>query len=135
MKAIIILLVVGVLGFVSYTYFDRFMVSENFESDVEGIIQIDAPNEEAIRKEMLKKAEERGVIINPDEIFISIEDTEEKTIAGSIVGRGGMKVETKKLTVRFPYTVKSLGLSKAYHMERFRLFTARVKMPEPNIPE
>lgn len=135
MKAIIILLIVGLLGFVSYTYLDRFMVSENFESDVEGLIQSDTPNEKAIRTGIMKKAEERGVIINPDEIFISIENTEEKTIAGSIVGRAGMNVSTKKLTIKFLYTVKSLGLSKTYRFERFRLFTVRASMPEPNIPE
>lgn len=135
MKAIIILLIVGLLGFVSYTYLDRFMVSENFESDVEGLIQSDTPNEGAIRTGIMKKAEERGIIINPDKIFITIEDTEEKTIAGSIVGRAGMNVSTKKLTIKFLYTVKSLGLSKTYRFERFRLFTVRASMPEPNIPE
>lgn len=135
MKTIIILLIVGLLGFVSYTYLDRFMVSENFESDVEGLIQSDMPNEEAIRTGIIKKAEERGVSINPNEIFISIEGTEEKTIAGAIVGRAGMNVLTKKLAVRFPYTVKSLGLSKTYSFERFRLFTVRALMPEPDIPQ
>ncbi len=135
MKAVIILVIIGVIGFFSYAHFNRFMVSEGFKKDVEGVIQMGAPNEEMIRAAILKKANERGIIVNPEEILISIEDTEEKTIAGSIVGMAGMKVETKKLTVRFPYTVRSLGLSKTYTLERFRLFTVSASMPAPNIPQ
>ncbi|MBI5043620.1 MAG: hypothetical protein HZC10_07295 [Nitrospirae bacterium] len=135
MKAIIILVVVGVIGFVAYAHFNRFMISEGFNSDIEGIIQMGTPNEEMIKAAILKKANERGIIVNPDEILINIEDTEEKTIAGSIVGMAGMKVETKKLTVRFPYTVRSLGFSKTYNLERFRLFTVSASMPQPDIPQ
>mgnify|MGYP003393465217 CR=1 FL=1 len=135
MKAVIILVIVSVIGFFSYAHFNRFMISEGFEKDVEGVIQMGTPNEEMIRAAILKKANNRGIIVNPNEILISIEDTEEKTVAGSIVGMAGMKVETKKLTVRFPYTVKSLGLSKTYNFERFRLFTVSASMPAPVIPQ
>jgi len=135
MKAVIILVIVGVIGFFSYAHFNRFMTSEGFKKDVEGVIQMGTPNEEMIRAAVLKKANDRGIIVNPAEIIISIEDTEEKTIAGSIVGMAGMKVETKKLTVRFPYTVKSLGFSKTYNFERFRLFTVSASMPAPVIPQ
>ena len=135
MKAIIILVIVVVIGFVAYAHFNRFMISENFNSDIEGIMQMGTPNEESIKGGILRKAKERNVAINPDEISISIEDTEEKTIAGSIVGRAGMKVETKKLTVKFPYTVKSLGLSRTYNLEKFRLFTVSASMPEIGIPK
>ncbi|MBI3353979.1 MAG: hypothetical protein HY034_03715 [Nitrospirae bacterium] len=134
MKTVIILVIVGVIGFFSYAHFNRFMTSEGFKKDVEGVIQMGAPNEEMIKAAILKKAKERGVIVNPEEIVTSIEDTEEKTVAGSIVGMAGMKVETKKLTVRFPYTVKSQGFSKTYNLERFRLFTVSASMPAPNIP-
>mgnify|MGYP006313817601 CR=1 FL=1 len=134
MKKIIVLLIIGIIGVVSYAHINRFMVSEGFKSDIEAVIQAGTPNEEMIRAAILKKAKERGVIVNPEDIVTSIEDTEEKTIAGSIVGMAGMKVETKKLTVRFPFTVKSLGFSKAYNLERFRLFTVSASMPEPVIP-
>ncbi|MEK6680826.1 MAG: hypothetical protein AABY79_02555 [Nitrospirota bacterium] len=134
-KAIIILLILGIIGFFSYAHFNRFMVSEGFKKDAEGVIQMGTPNEEMIRTAILKKANEREVIVSPDEILISIEDTEEKTIAGSIVGMAGMKVETKRLIVRLSYTVRSLGMSKTYNLERFRLFTVSASMPAPNIPQ
>lgn len=135
MKKIIVLLIIGIIGVVSYAHINRFMVSEGFKSDIEGVIQAGTPNEEMIRAAILKKAKERGVIVNPEDIVTSIEDTEEKTIAGSIVGMAGMKVETKKLTVRFPFTVKSLGFSKTYNLERFSLFTVSASMPAPVIPQ
>lgn len=135
MKKIIVLLIIGIIGVVSYAHINRFMVSEGFKSDIEGVIQAGTPNEEMIRAAILKKAKERGVIVNPEEIVTSIEDTEEKTIAGSIVGMAGMKVETKKLAVKFSYTVKSLGFSKIYNFERFRLFTVSASMPAPVIPQ
>lgn len=135
MKKIIVLLIIGIIGVVSYAHINRFMVSEGFKSDIEAVIQAGTPNEEMIRAAILKKAKERGVIVNPEDIVTSIEDTEEKTIAGSIVGMAGMKVETKKLTVKFPFTVKSLGFSKTYNLERFRLFTVSASMPAPVIPQ
>lgn len=135
MKKIIVLLIVGIIGVISYAHIKRFMVSEGFKSDIESVIQSGTPNEEMIRAAILKKANERGIIVNRDEIFISIENTEEKTIAGSIVGMAGVKVETKKLTVRFPFTVKSLGFSRTYNLERFSLFTVSASMPAPVIPQ
>lgn len=134
-KAIIILLILGIIGFYSYARFDRFMRTQGFETDIEGVLQMGTPNEETIRERIFKKAEDRGVVVNPDEIFISIEDTDEKTIAGSIVGMAGMRVETKRLIVRLSYTVRSLGMSKTYNLERFRLFTVSASMPAPNIPQ
>ncbi len=135
MKAIIILLIVVILGFIGYAHLNRFMISEGFKTDIEAVIQAGTPNEEMIRAAILKKANDRGIIVNSAEILINIEDTEEKTIAGSIVGMAGMKVETKKLTVKFPFTVKSLGFSRTYNLERFRLFTVSASMPEPVIPQ
>lgn len=135
MKKIIVLLIIGIIGVISYAHINRFMLSEGFKSDIEAVIQAGTPNEEMIRAAILKKANERGIIVNRDKIFISIENTEEKTIAGSIVGMAGMKVETKKLTVRFSFTVKSLGFSKTYNLERFRLFTVSASMPAPVIPQ
>ena len=134
-KTIIILMIIVVIGAYFYIKFDRFMKSENFKTEVENILQMGSPNDEAIRAGIFKKAVEKNIVVNPDEIFISIEDTEEKTIAGSIVGMAGMKVETKKLTVRFPFIVKSLGFSKTYNLERFRLFTVSASMPQPDIPQ
>lgn len=135
MKKIIVLLIVGIICVISYAHINRFMLSEGFKSDIEAVIQSGTPNEEMIRAAILKKANERGIIVNRDEIFISIENTEEKTIAGSIVGMSGVKVETKKLTVRFSFTVKSLGFSKTYNLERFSLFTVSASMPAPVIPQ
>lgn len=134
-KAIIILLILGIIGFYSYARFDRFMRTQGFETDIEGVLQMGTPNEETIRGMVLKKAEKKGIIINPEEIFISIEDTQEKTMAGAIVGMAGAKVETKKFTIKFPYTISSLGLSKRYDFERSRLFTISASIPAPNIQQ
>lgn len=132
-KAIIILLVILVLGFF-YIHLDRFMESESFETDIEEILQSDRPDEAMVRSLVLKKAEERGIIINSDEIFITIVDTEEKTLAGSFVAKGGIGVETKKLTIKFTYTARSLGFSRTYALEKSRLFTVGAVLPGQEIP-
>lgn len=134
-KAVIIFLILGIIGFYSYSRFDKFMRVQGFETDIEAVLQMGTPNEEMIKSLIQQKASKRGAIINPEDIFISVEDTEEKTMAGAIVGMAGVKVETKKLIIKFPYAISSLGLSKTYNFERSRLFTVSASLPEPVIPQ
>lgn len=133
MKKVIIFLILIVIVFFSYVSLDRLMKSEGFATDIEEILQMDRPDDALVRSLILKKAEERGIIVDPEEIFISMVDTEEKTVAGAFVEMGGMKVKTKKLTLRFPYTIRSLGLSKTYNIERSTLYTVKATMPGPEI--
>ena len=142
MKKIIVLLAIGVLilVFIGYAYLNIFMTSERFKSDVECLMQVNIPpNIEAIKTGIMRKANERGVIINPEEVFISIEDTNEKTVSESILNKPGTKVETKKLVVSLSYTVKSLGLPKRYNfkgtMHFTKLLMGRPSMSEPSIPQ
>lgn len=134
MKKVIIILILVVIVFFSYVSLDRLMKSEGFTTDIEEILQTDKPDEAIVRSLILKKADKRGIIIDSEEILISIVDTEEKTVAGAFVETGGMKVKTKKLTLRFPFTIRSLGLSKTYSIERSTLYTVKATIPGPEIP-
>lgn len=82
-----------------------------------------------ILAEFQKSADELGISIPPQEIHLTLEDTEEDSLVGKRLRPSGLQIKSKVLTLNTTYTRDILWFSKQFSLHRRKVFTYRAEMP------
>lgn len=84
-----------------------------------------------LRDLIVRDARAIGVPLEPESVVVTVEETNEKGLAGQMLSGAGMRVQSRVAKVRLSYRESILGLTREFTMERQHTYTAKAAPPPP----
>jgi hypothetical protein len=132
MKKTILLIVVLALGWAGFSYVSAAWTRNQFVQEVDSLLQSSQGlSEVSLPPLLLNKAQQFGIVLDPDDIEVRIGTTEVETTTSRLVEKKGLTANVLVLTLRMSYTQSVLGRPRGYTLSRERRFTSRVTPPSP----
>ena len=112
MKGIVILVIVLAIGYGFIQGLNVFKAKSDFTERVDHELNyVDNSPVDTIKKDLVQEAQKLGIQLVPENIQVSMEDSEQRTVAQKLVANKlGMQYTNKKLTIKLNYTARILGI-------------------------
>ena len=112
MKAVIIVIVLGILGYGFVQGLNVYKAKSDFAGRVARELNfVDGNSMDSAKQDLVQEAQKFGINLTPDNIRIAYEDTEQRTIAQQLVGkRLGTQFTNKRITISVHYDARILGI-------------------------
>ncbi|HUI08607.1 MAG TPA: hypothetical protein VL486_16525 [Verrucomicrobiae bacterium] len=111
MKTVIVLLLVVVIGLGFVQWVKAFKARSDMAGRVEQQLDmVDSNSIDSVKQTLVQEARKLGITLRPDNVHITYEDTEQRTLAQEIVGKKlGAQFVNKRATITVHYTARILG--------------------------
>jgi hypothetical protein len=112
MKGVIILIVVLAIGLGMVQGMKLFKAKSDFTERVDRELNfVDSSPVDAVRHDLVQEARKFGIQLVPENIQVSMEDSEQRTVAQKLVANKlGTQYTNKKVTIKLNYTARILGI-------------------------
>jgi hypothetical protein len=112
MKGMIILIVVLAIGLGMVQGMKLFKAKSDFTERVDHELNyVDSSPVDAVKNDLVQEARKFGIQLVPENIQVSMEDSEQRTVAQKLVANKlGTQYTNKKLTIKLNYTARILGI-------------------------
>jgi hypothetical protein len=112
MRGVIILILVVVVGLAFVQWVNAFKARSDLAARVERQLDlVDSNAIDSVKQTLVQQARQIGIALSPDNIQITYEDTEQRTLAQKIVGKKiGAQFVNKRATISVHYIARILGL-------------------------
>jgi preprotein translocase subunit SecF len=112
MKGVIILIVVLAIGLGMVQGMKLFKAKSDFTERVDRELNfVDSSPVDAVKHDLVQEAQKYGIQLAPENIQVSMEDTEQRTVAQKLVANKlGTQYTNKKVTIKLNYTARILGI-------------------------
>jgi hypothetical protein len=112
MKAFIIVLIIAVIGYGGVKAMEMFKTKGDFADRVDRQLNfVSETSMDSVKQDVIADAKKLGIDIEPGDIQIAYEDTEQHTVAQNIVGRKlGAQFVNKRVTISVNYVQHILGI-------------------------
>ena len=113
MRGAIIVIVLVVIGYGFVQGLNVYKAKSDFSGRVEHQLDfVDYNSMDTVKRDLVQEAQTLGIELAPDNIHITYEDTEQRTVAQHIVGRKlGTQFTNKHVTISVHYTAHILGIA------------------------
>ena len=133
MKGFLILVVVLLIGYGFIRGLEMFKANGDFTDRV--VHQLDFVDEnsiDSVKKDLIADANKLGITLTADNIHILYEDTEQRTVAQSFVGRKvGVDFINKRIAINVVYVQRILGIP--FHQDITQTKIKQVQAPRKQI--
>ncbi|HUJ10776.1 MAG TPA: hypothetical protein VL171_12175 [Verrucomicrobiae bacterium] len=112
MKGAIILIVVLAIGFGLVQSIKLYKAKSDFTERVDHELDfVDSSPVATVKHDLVQDAQNFGIHLVPQDIRVSMEDTEQRTVAQRLVANKlGTQFTNKRITIRVHYTARILGI-------------------------
>jgi hypothetical protein len=112
MKSVIIVIVVLAIGYGFVQGLNAYKAKDDFAARVEH--QLDFVNNDtmdSVKRDLVQEAQKYGIALTPDNIRITYEDTEQRSVAQQLVGKKlGTEFTNKRISINVHYSARILGI-------------------------
>ena len=135
MRGLIILILVVVIGFGFVQSVKVFKAKTDMAARVEHQLDmVDSNSINSVKQTLVQEARDLGVTLIPDNIYITYEDTERRTLAQKIVGNKlGAQFVNKRAAISVHYTARILGFPIAEDISNAHI--RQVEAPRMPVPQ
>jgi len=139
MKVMIALVVVVLIGYAGLTGMKQFKTNGDFAERVNHELNfVDENSMDSVKQDLVNDAKKLGIDLNPADIYIKYEDTQQRTEAQHLVGnRLDVTFVNKLVTITVDYVQPLLGIP--FHKEitqsHIRQIQAPRKEPSPEMKQ
>ncbi len=133
MKGVIILIVVLAIGLGMVQGMKLFKAKSDFTERVDHELNyVDNSPVDTVKKDLVQEAQKYGIQLAPENIQVSMEDSEQRTVAQKLVANKlGTQYTNKKVTIKLNYTARVLGIPLGQEIT-----SSKIKQVEaPRMPE
>ncbi|HVM60208.1 MAG TPA: hypothetical protein VMV72_05010 [Verrucomicrobiae bacterium] len=133
MKGLIIAVVVVLIGYGFVQWARNFKARSDFDAQVYDQLNFVDPNSmDSVRQTLMADAKNLGIDLAADDIHIAYEDTDEQTVAESLVSKKiGVDFINKRVTITVDYVQHILGISFHHNIMHTRI--KQVQAPRKRI--
>ena len=112
MKGVIILVVVLAIGYGFIQATKIFKVKSDFAERVQHELNfVDNSPVSTVKQDLVQEAQKFGIQLDPGNIQVSMDDTEQRSVAQKLVGNKlGTQFTNKRITIKLNYTARLLGI-------------------------
>jgi len=112
MKAAIILIVVVIIGYAFVQGLNVYKAKSDFSGRVERELDfVDNSPVATVQQDLVNEGQKYGIQLAPQNVRVSMEDTEQRTVAQKLVANKlGTQYTNKRITIRVNYTAHVLGI-------------------------
>jgi preprotein translocase subunit SecF len=112
MKGVIILIVVLAIGLGMVQGMKLFKAKSDFTERVDRELNfVDSSPVDTVKHDLVQEAQKYGIQLAPENIQVSMEDSEQRTVAQKLVANKlGTQYTNKKVTIKLNYTARILGI-------------------------
>jgi thioredoxin reductase len=112
MKGVIIVIVVLAIGFGLVQGMKLYKAKSDFTGRVENELNfVDSSPVDTVKQDLVQEAQKYSIQLAPQNIRVSLEDTEQRTVAQKLVANKlGTQYTNKRITIRINYTARVLGI-------------------------
>ena len=114
MKGLIIVVIVVVIGYGLVQWMEEFKASGDFVGRVENQLNfVDENSIDRVKQDVVTDAKALGIDITTNDVYVTYEDTEQRTVAQNLVGKKiGVDFVNKRVTITVNYVQRILGISR-----------------------
>ena len=112
MKGVIIGIIVLAIGYGVVQGMKLFKAKSDFTGRVDRELTfVDNSPVDTVKQDLVQEAQKYGIELAPQNIRVSLEDTEQRTVAQKLVANKlGTQYTNKRITIRINYTARILGI-------------------------
>ena len=112
MKSVLIVIIVLAIGYGFIQGVNLYKAKSDFTERVDHELNfVDNSPVDTVKQDLVQEAQKFGIQLAPQNIRISLEDTEQRTVAQKLVANKlGTQYTNKRITIRIHYTAHLLGI-------------------------
>ena len=132
MKKIVFFTILTVLLYGGYRYIEAVIHFEKLSNKIDIIIsEPQSKSLESMEEALLAEAAKLEIPLSPNDIEITVRDTDKKGLGEIFIARPEIEAESKLLIVSFSYPVKILGIAKYFTYNIEKVFTSKTSLVVP----
>ena len=134
MKGFLILVIVVLLGYAGVKGIEMFKTYGDFGERVEHELDfVSDSNTDSVKQDVIAEAKKFGIDVTPDDIHVSYEDTDQRTVAQGIVGsKLGAQFVNKSVAIEVNYIQRILYIPIHLTATRNKVRSVQAPRMEPS---